>query len=203
MVTAMHGYFALNLVFNPTLFYYLMSTYLTVHIYAWSRVFFTLYYRFKLFESYRFSVAMLTSVMLLIPSVVGIHGNIVMLIESSAVMLFFVTATHTSFGSLGRRRILANRPQHRRRNRSSNPSSQLLRLLTTLRRFQLQIQRTKFAHICKKVMSANVRHSTPQSKAKLVYKAINVSHDNLLTVGEFKDFFRRAGFDRMRESTPS
>ncbi|KAK3845815.1 MAG: hypothetical protein J3R72DRAFT_487517 [Linnemannia gamsii] len=52
MVAALHGYFAVSLVLNPTSFYYLLSTYLTIHIYAWSRVFFALYYRFKLLEEH-------------------------------------------------------------------------------------------------------------------------------------------------------
>ncbi|KAF9101548.1 hypothetical protein BGX29_005502 [Mortierella sp. GBA35] len=38
MVTALHGYFAISLVLNPTSLYYLLSTYLTVHIYSWFRV---------------------------------------------------------------------------------------------------------------------------------------------------------------------
>ncbi|KAF9200227.1 hypothetical protein BGZ49_009562, partial [Haplosporangium sp. Z 27] len=193
MVTALHGYFAYNLVKNPTSFYYLMSTYLTVHIYAWSRVFFALYYRFNLFSSHRFSAAMLTSGMLLVPSVMGLTGNLLLLggvIFSDIVLrlcndnLFWVSWT----------------TEHPRELASSPDKKIVLdalitaaELSNTVDELALKGPKDRYAQVCSKVMSANVRHSTPRAKAEVVFKAIDVNHDQELSIAEFKDFLLACG----------
>ncbi|KAG0035638.1 hypothetical protein BGZ82_005196 [Podila clonocystis] len=193
MVTALHGYFAVNLVLNPTSFYYLMSTYMTVHIYAWSRVFFALFYRFKLFESHRFSAAMLTSGMLLIPSVIGIHGNIMLLIG--------VVICNIALRYCNSHEFWVSWTTEHPRELASAPEKKLVldTLITAavvahnVDELKVKDPKDRCTHIYHKIMSANVRHSTPRSKAEIVFRAIDVNHDNELSVSEFKDFVSACG----------
>ncbi|KAG0013305.1 hypothetical protein BGZ81_001093 [Podila clonocystis] len=193
MVTALHGYFAVNLVLNPTSFYYLMSTYMTVHIYAWSRVFFALYYRFKLFESHRFSAAMLTSGMLLIPSVTGIHGNIMLLI---GVVICDIALRYCNSNDFW----VSWTTEHPRELASAPEKKLVLDTLITaavvahnIDELKVKDAKDRYTHICHKILSANVRHSTPRSKAEIVFKAIDVNYDNELSVSEFKDCVSACG----------
>ena len=193
MVTALHGYFAVNLVLNPTSFYYLMSTYLTVHIYAWSRVFFAIYYRFKLFEGHRFSAAMLTSGMLLIPSVMGIQGNLILLVA--------VVASDIALRYCNSHEFWVSWTTEHPRELATSPERKLvLETLITAAEIShnvdamaVQDPKDRYAHICHRIMSVNVRHSSPRSKAETVFKAIDVNHDNELSVSEFKDFLSACG----------
>ncbi|KAG0043245.1 hypothetical protein BGZ83_011683 [Gryganskiella cystojenkinii] len=193
MVTALHGYFAFNLALNPTSFYYLMSTYMTVHIYAWSRVFFALYYRFKLFESHRFSAAMLTSGMLLIPSVIGIHGNILLLI---GVVLADIVLRYCNSHEFW----VSWTTEHPRELASTPDKKMVLETLILAAEVAHNVDalagkdpKDRYAHVCHKIMTSNVRHSTPRSKAEIVFRAIDVDRDNELGVREFKEFLSACG----------
>ncbi|KAF9113372.1 Calcium-dependent protein kinase 4 [Mortierella sp. AM989] len=196
MVTALHGYFAYNLVKNPTSFYYLMSTYLTVHIYAWSRVFFALYYRLKLFESHRFSAAMLTSGMLLVPSVMGLSGNVILLVGviTSDIVLRYCN-THEFWVSWT--------TEHPRELASSPDKKIVLDALITAAEISNSVddllkgeEKDRYAHICRNVMSANVRHNTPRAKAETVFRAIDLDKDNELSIDEFKNFLLTCGISQ-------
>ncbi|KAF9360456.1 hypothetical protein BGX26_009284 [Mortierella sp. AD094] len=196
MVTALHGYFAYNLVQNPTSFYYLMSTYLTVHIYAWSRVFFALYYRFKLFEGHRFSAAMLTSGMLLVPSVMGLSGNIMLL---AGVLISDIVLRYCNDHEFW----VSWTTEHPRELASSPDKKIVLDALITAAEVSSSVDelavkdpKSRYAHICSKVMSANVRHNTPRAKAEAVFRAIDVDHDNELNIAEFRDFLLACGISQ-------
>ncbi|KAG0364701.1 hypothetical protein BC939DRAFT_28326 [Gamsiella multidivaricata] len=193
IVTALHGYFAINLVMNPTSFYYLLSTYMTVHIYAWSRVFFALYYRFNLFANHRFSAAMLTSGMLLIPSVLGLHGNIILL---SGVVTADIILRMTKDADFW----VSWTTEHPREFASSPEKKMVLDALITAAEvanavdaLSIQEPKDRYASICSKVMGASVRNTTPRAKAMTVFKAIDVDHDNELSVAEFRDFLLACG----------
>ncbi|KAF9937748.1 hypothetical protein BGZ65_001100, partial [Modicella reniformis] len=193
MVTALHGYFAVNLALNPTSFYYLLSTFMTVHIYAWSRVFFAVYYRFKLFESHRFSAAMLTSGMLLVPSVLGLHGNIVLLtgvITSNIILRMTNTPDLWATWITEHPRELAAAPEKKAVLESLVTAAEIVNSVEAL---SSKTPKDRYAHICSKVMSANIRNQTPRDKASAVFRAIDVDHNNELSVEEFKDFLIACG----------
>ncbi|KAH7059785.1 hypothetical protein BKA57DRAFT_498797 [Linnemannia elongata] len=193
LVTALHGYFAINLVLNPTSFYYLLSTYLTVHIYAWSRVFFALYYRFKLFEGHRFSAAMLTSGTLLVPSVLGLRGNIG--------LITFVIISDIILRSTGTVEFWMAWTTEHPRELASNPEKKVvLEALVTaaevsnaVQSLSVQEPKDRYSRICATVMTANARNTSPREKAYAVFRAIDVNRDNELSVGEFKDFLIACG----------
>ncbi|KAG0078340.1 hypothetical protein BGZ90_005427 [Linnemannia elongata] len=193
LVTALHGYFAINLVLNPTSFYYLLSTYLTVHIYAWSRVFFALYYRFKLFEGHRFSAAMLTSGTLLVPSVLGLQGNIILvvfvltcdgLIRSNTTPEFWKAWTTEN------PRELAADPEKKVVLEALVTAAEVSNAVESL---SVQEPKDRYSRICATVMTANARNTSPREKAYAVFRAIDVNRDNELSVGEFKDFLIACG----------
>ncbi|KAG0380345.1 hypothetical protein BGX24_008911 [Mortierella sp. AD032] len=193
MVTALHGYFAVNLVLNPTSFYYLLSTYLTVHIYAWSRVFFALYYRFKLFEGHRFSASMLTSGTLLVPSVLGIWGNIILL----GFVLVFDTILHMKTTP---EFWISWTTEHPRELAADPEKKVVLEALVTaaevanaVESFSLHDTKDRYSRICATVMIANARSTTPREKAHAVFQAIDVNKDNELSIAEFKDFLVACG----------
>ncbi|GJJ70059.1 hypothetical protein EMPS_02408 [Entomortierella parvispora] len=193
LVTALHGYFAVNLVLNPTSFYYLISTYMTVHIYAWSRVFFALYYRFKLFEGHRFSAAMLTSGMLLIPSVMGIQGNLILLVgvvASDIVLRYCNSHEFWVSWTTEHPRELATSPEKKMVLETLITAAEVAHNVDAM---AVQNPKDRYAHICHRIMSVNVRHSSPRSKAETVFKAIDVNHDNELSVSEFKHFLSACG----------
>ncbi|KAF9356276.1 hypothetical protein BGX34_010008 [Mortierella sp. NVP85] len=193
IVTALHGYYAINLALNPTSFHYLLSTYMTVHIYAWSRVFFALYYRFKLFENHRFSAAMLTSGMLLVPSVMGLYGNIMLLtgVLTTATILR-LTKSHDFWVSWTTEhpRELASAPEKKVVLEALIAAAEIAHSVEALSE---KAPKDRYAHICSKVMSANVRNQTPRDKAYTVFKAIDVDHNNELSVEEFTDFLMACG----------
>ncbi|KAF9996797.1 hypothetical protein BGZ80_007162 [Entomortierella chlamydospora] len=196
MVTALHGYFAYNLVQNPTSFYYLMSSYLTVHIYAWSRVFFALYYRFRLFEGHRFSAAMLTSGMLLVPSVMGLTGNLMLL---GGVLISDIVLRYCNSHEFW----ISWTTEHPRELAASPDKKVVLEALITAAEISNSVDelitkepKARYAHACAKVMSANVRNNTPRAKAEAVFRAIDVNHDNELSIAEFKDFLFACGISQ-------
>ncbi|KAF9427898.1 hypothetical protein BGZ76_002143 [Entomortierella beljakovae] len=193
MVTALHGYFAYNLVQNPTSFYYLLSSYLTVHIYAWSRVFFALYYRLKLFEGHRFSAAMLTSGMLLVPSVMGLTGNVCLLV---GVLTFDVIAR-----SVKSNEFWISWTTEHPRELAANPDKRLVleTLITAaevsnaVHELEGKSAKERYAHICSKVRSANTHAATPRDKAVTVFRAIDTDRNNELSVEECRVFLRDCG----------
>ncbi|KAG0025852.1 hypothetical protein BGZ81_006798 [Podila clonocystis] len=196
LVTALHGYFAFNLVLNPTSSYYLLSTYMTVHIYAWSRVFFAIYYRFNLFQGHRFSAAMLTSGMLLIPTVMGLRGNVILL---STVLLSDIALR------------ISNNPEfwtswtteHPRELMATPDKKVILEALITAAEVSNSIPllaskspKDRYAFICATVMTANARNLSPREKARVVFRAIDANQDNVLSVEEFKDFLLTCGISQ-------
>ncbi|KAF9905650.1 hypothetical protein EC991_001480 [Linnemannia zychae] len=193
MVTALHAYFAVNLVFNPTSFYYLLSTYLTVHIYAWSRVFFALYYRFKLFEGHRFSAAMLTSGTLLVPSVLGLHGNILLLLFVLAFDGILRSKTTPEFWTswtTEHPRELAADPEKKVVLEALVTAAEVANAVESL---SIDDPKDRYSRICATVMTANTRNTSPREKAFAVFRAIDVNRDNELSVAEFKDFLVACG----------
>ncbi|KAF9577928.1 hypothetical protein BGW38_006565 [Lunasporangiospora selenospora] len=196
LVTALHFYFAVNLVLNPTSFYYLLSTYLTVHIYAWSRVFFAIFYRFKLFASHRFSAAMLTSGMLLVPSVLGLRGNISLLLVVLVSDIFLRTTQSPEFW-------IQWTTEHPREHAATPDKKVVLEALVTaaevanaVESLAVQDPKSRYLRLCATVMSANVRNLTPVEKAKAVFRAIDVNHNGLLSIEEFKDFLEACGISQ-------
>ncbi|KAI8606032.1 hypothetical protein EDD21DRAFT_439810 [Dissophora ornata] len=196
IVTALHGYFAINLALNPTSFHYLLSTYMTVHIYAWSRVFFALYYRFKLFEAHRFSAAMLTSGMLLVPSVMGLHGNVMLLTGVLTADIFLRYTKDNEFWvswTTEHPRELASFPEKKVVLEALITAAEVSNIIDTV---SLNDPKARYAHICSKVMSANLRDATPRAKAMSVFKAIDVNQDNELSIEEFQDFLVACGISQ-------
>ncbi|KAG0304431.1 hypothetical protein BGZ98_005523 [Dissophora globulifera] len=196
MVAALHGYFALNLLMNPTSFYYLQSTYLTVHIYAWSRVFFALYYRFKLFEGHRFSAAMLTSGMLLIPSVLGLHGNLILLTTVVTADIVLRNTNKPDFWvswTTENPRELASSPEKKVVLEALITAAEITNSVEAL---STQAVKGRYANICSKIMNANVRNISPRAKAMTVFRAIDVNHDNELSIAEFQDFLLACGITK-------
>ncbi|KAG0052335.1 hypothetical protein BGZ83_002728 [Gryganskiella cystojenkinii] len=192
-VTILHGYFVSNLALNPTSFHYLISSFLTLHIYAWSRVFFALYYRLKIFESHRFSAAMLTSGMLIIPSVMGIHGNSILLVNAVTCALVLRFCNSHDFWvswTTEHPRELASAPEKKLALETLIMAADMAHHIESLAD---KDPRERYADICNKIMSANVRHTTPRSKAEIVFKAIDVNHDKELSKMEFKDFLSACG----------
>ncbi|KAG9072842.1 hypothetical protein KI688_000622 [Linnemannia hyalina] len=193
LVTALHGYFAINLVFNPTSFYYLLSTYLTVHIYAWSRVFFALYYRFKLFESHRFSAAMLTSGTLLVPSVLGLQGNIILVVfvlTCDGLIRSYTTPEFWTAWTTENPRELATDPEKKVVLEALITAAEISNTVESL---SAQDPKDHYSRICATVITANARNTTPREKAHAVFRAIDVDRDNELSVTEFKDFLIACG----------
>ncbi|KAF9572127.1 hypothetical protein EC968_010213 [Mortierella alpina] len=196
MVTALHGYFAFNLVMNPTSFYYLQSTYMTVHIYAWSRVFFALYYRLKLFEGHRFSAAMLTSGMLLVPTVLGLRGNVILLSVVVASDIFLRYTNNAEFW-------VSWTTEHPRELSASPEKKVILEALITAAEVSNAIPllakqgpKERYAHICATVMTANIRNLSPREKARAVFRAIDTNQDNELSTAEFRDFLLTCGISQ-------
>ncbi|KAF9311500.1 hypothetical protein BG003_007335 [Podila horticola] len=196
MVTALHGYFAINLALNPTSSYYLLSTYMTVHIYAWSRVFFAIYYRFKLFEGHRFSAAMLTSGMLLVPTVLGLRGNVILLstvlISDIALRLNNNPEFWTSWTT-----------EHPRELMATPDKKVILEALITAAEVSNSVPllatknpKERYAFICATVMTANARNLSPREKARVVFRAIDSNQDGVLSVAEFKDFLLTCGISQ-------
>ncbi|KAG0336265.1 hypothetical protein BG000_006761 [Podila horticola] len=196
MVTALHGYFAINLALNPTSSYYLLSTYMTVHIYAWSRVFFAIYYRFKLFEGHRFSAAMLTSGMLLVPTVLGLRGNVILLstvlISDIALRLNNNPEFWTSWTT-----------EHPRELMATPDKKVILEALITAAEVSNSVPllatknpKERYAFICATVMTANARNLSPREKARVVFRAIDSNQDGELSVAEFKDFLLTCGISQ-------
>ncbi|KAG0380346.1 hypothetical protein BGX24_008912 [Mortierella sp. AD032] len=188
LVTALHGYFAINLLFNPTSFYYLLSTYLTVHIYAWSRVFFALYYRLKLFEGHRFSVAMLTSGTLLVPSVLGLPGNIFLFIFVLTVDGIVRMKASPEFWN-------AWTTEHSREVKTEPEKKVVLETLITAAEVSNTVEylsahdpKDRYSQLCATMMAANTRNASPRQKALAVFRAIDVNRDNELSIAECKDF---------------
>ncbi|KAG0242102.1 hypothetical protein B0O80DRAFT_449200 [Mortierella sp. GBAus27b] len=193
IVTGLHGYYAVNLALNPTSFHYLLSSYMTVHIYAWSRVFFALYYRFKLFESHRFSAAMLTSGMLLVPSVMGLYGNIILLAGVLTACIVLRMVKDSDFWvswTTEHPRELAAAPEKKAVLETLIAAAEIANSVEDL---STKAPKDRYAHICSKVRSAKVRNQTPRDKAFTVFKAIDVDHNNELSVEEFKDFLIACG----------
>ncbi|KAF8977113.1 hypothetical protein BGZ52_007352 [Haplosporangium bisporale] len=196
LVTAIHGYFAFNLVLNPTSSYYLLSTYMTVHIYAWSRVFFAIYYRFKLFEGHRFSAAMLTSGMLLIPTVLGLRGNILLVCTVLVSDIALRQSNNPEFWT-------SWTTEHPRELSATPDKKVILEALITAAEVSNSIPqlankspKDRYAHICATVMTANARNLSPREKAHVVFRAIDSNHDNVLSVEEFKDFLLTCGISQ-------
>ncbi|KAG0208451.1 hypothetical protein BGX28_000589 [Mortierella sp. GBA30] len=196
LVTALHGYFAFNLVMNPTSFYYLLSTFMTVHIYAWSRVFFALYYRFKLFEGHRFSAAMLTSGMLLVPTVLGLRGNVILLSVILTSDIFLRLSNNQDFW-------VRWTTEHPRELASSPEKKIILEALVTAAQvsnavphWAKQSPQERYAKICATVMTANARNLSPKEKARVVFRAIDSNEDNELSIAEFKDFLMTCGISQ-------
>ncbi|KAG0342912.1 hypothetical protein BG005_002595 [Podila minutissima] len=196
MVTALHGYFAINLVLNPTSSYYLLSTYMTVHIYAWSRVFFALYYRFKLFEGHRFSAAMLTSGMLLVPTVLGLRGNVILL---STVLLSDIALRLNNNPEFWK----AWTTEHPRELMATPERKVVLEALITAAEVSNSVPllaskspKERYAYICATVMTANSRNMSPREKARVVFRAIDSNQDSMLSVAEFKDFLLTCGISQ-------
>ncbi|KAF8948212.1 hypothetical protein BGZ47_006012 [Haplosporangium gracile] len=193
LVTALHGYFAINLVLNPTSFYYLLSTYLTVHIYAWSRVFFALYYRFKLFEGHRFSAAMLTSGTLLVPSVLGLQGNIILVtfvLTCDGLIRSYTTSDFWTAWTTEHPRELATDPDKKVVLEALVTAAEVTNAVESL---SIEEPKDRYSRVCATVMSANARNTSPREKAHAVFRAIDVNRDNELSVGEFKDFLVACG----------
>ncbi|KAF9323070.1 hypothetical protein BG006_001792 [Podila minutissima] len=193
MVTVLHGYFAINLVLNPTSSYYLLSTYMTVHIYAWSRVFFALYYRFKLFEGHRFSAAMLTSGMLLVPTVLGLRGNVILL---STVLLSDIALRLNNNSEFWK----AWTTEHPRELMATPERKVILEALIIAAEVSNSVTllaskspKERYAFICAAVMTANARNLSPREKARVVFRAIDSNQDSMLSVAEFKDFLLTCG----------
>ncbi|KAF9897414.1 hypothetical protein BX616_005642, partial [Lobosporangium transversale] len=193
MVTALHGYYAFNLALNPTSFYYLLSTYLTVHIYAWSRVFFALYYRFKLFENHRFSASMLTSGLLLVPSVMGLYGNMMLVcgvLLTDIVLRMTTSSDFWASWTTEHPREFASAPEKKVVLEALIAAAEVANVVDSL---SIQDTKTRYAQICSKVMSANVRNATPRSKAETVFRAIDVDKNNELSLQEVRDFLLACG----------
>ncbi|KAF9179343.1 hypothetical protein BGZ51_006994 [Haplosporangium sp. Z 767] len=196
LVTALHGYFAINLIMNPTSFYYLLSMYMTVHIYAWSRVFFALYYRFKLFEGHRFSAAMLTSGMLLVPSVLGLRGNVILLSVVLVADIFLRMTNDNQFWlswTTENPRELASAPEKKIFLEALITAAEVSNSVNAL---TTKDSKERFAHICATVLTANARNLSPREKARVVFRAIDTNQDNELSVAEFKDFLLTCGISQ-------
>ncbi|KAF9152698.1 hypothetical protein BG015_004834 [Linnemannia schmuckeri] len=193
LVTALHGYFAINLVLNPTSFYYLLSTYLTVHIYAWSRVFFALYYRFKLFEGHRFSAAMLTSGTLLVPSVLGLQGNIILVafvLTCDGLIRSYTTPDFWTAWTTEHPRELAADPEKKVVLEALVTAAEVTNTVESL---SADEPKDRYSRVCATVMSANARNTSPREKAHAVFRAIDVNRDNGLNIEEFKNFLVACG----------
>ncbi|KAF9084928.1 hypothetical protein BGX23_010100 [Mortierella sp. AD031] len=189
MVTALHGYFAISLVLNPTSLYYLLSTYLTVHIYAWFRVFFALYYRLKLFEGHRFSAAMLTAGTLLVPSILGLRGNILLLafvtlsdslIHMNTIKEFWTAWTTENPRELTKKVVLE----------TLITAAEVSNAVASL---SGQDPRDRYSRICATVLAANVYNTSPREKAHAVFRAIDVHRNNELSIADVKNFLVACG----------
>ncbi|KAG0234626.1 hypothetical protein BGW42_006377 [Actinomortierella wolfii] len=194
LVTALHGYYAVQLALNPTSFYYLLSTYMTVHIYAWSRVFFALYYRFKLFEGHRFSAAMLTAGMLLVPSVLGLRGNVILLsfvvVSDILLKFFYADAEFWKAWTTENPRELASTPDKKVMLEALVTAAEITSTIDTL---ASQSKSSRYARVCLTVMSANMRNLSPRDKARAVFRAIDVDNNNELDISEIKVFLQSCG----------
>ncbi|KAF9905651.1 hypothetical protein EC991_001481 [Linnemannia zychae] len=188
LVTALHGYFAINLLFNPTSFYYLLSTYLTVHIYAWSRVFFALYYRLKLFEGHRFSVAMLTSGTLLVPSVLGLPGNIflfIFVLTIDGIVRMKSTPEFWAAWTTENAREVKVEPEKKVVLETLVAAAEVSNAVESL---SVDDSKDRYSRLCATMMTANARNTTPLQKALAVFRAINTNRDNQLSIEECKNF---------------
>ncbi|KAG0341482.1 hypothetical protein BG004_006012 [Podila humilis] len=193
LVTLIHGYFAVNLALNPTSFYYLLSSYMTVHIYAWSRVFFALYYRFKLFDSHRFSAAMLTSGMLLMPSVLGLFGNMMLLLFvllANIALRLIMSADGLKEWTTENPRELASNPEKKAILENLIAAAEVANAVESQ---AISDSPKQYSQICATITSANMRNMTPKQKALIVFRAIDVNHDNQLTTEELQDFLLACG----------
>ncbi|KAF9978362.1 hypothetical protein BGZ73_002745 [Actinomortierella ambigua] len=194
LVTALHGYYAVMLAFNPTSFYYLLSTYMTVHIYAWSRVFFALFYRFKLFEGHRFSAAMLTAGMLLVPSVLGLRGNVILLgfvvVTDVLIKFFYADAEFWKAWTTENPRELTNTPDKKVMLEALITAAEITHTIDALASHD---KSTRYARVCYTVMSANMRNLSPRDKARAVFRAIDTDNNNELSISEIREFLLSCG----------
>ncbi|KAF9160804.1 hypothetical protein DFQ26_005156 [Actinomortierella ambigua] len=197
MVTGLHGYYAVRLAMNPTSFYYLLSTYMTVHIYAWSRVFFALFYRFKLFEGHRFSAAMLTAGMLLVPSVLGLRGNVILLafVVASDVLIkvFYADDEFWKAWTTENPRELAGAPDKKVMLEALVTAAEITSTIDSLSK---QDKSTQYARVCMTMRSANQRNLTPRDKARAVFRAIDIDNNNELSIAEIRAFLESCGISQ-------
>ncbi|KAG0271215.1 hypothetical protein BGZ95_000988 [Linnemannia exigua] len=190
MVTALRAYFAVNLVLNPTSFYYLLSTYLTVHIHAWSRVFFALCLKDTVS---RFSAAMLTNGTLLVPSVLGLSGNIILFVfvlTFDGILLMKTTSEFWKAWTTEHPRELAADPKKRVVLEALVTAAEVA---TAVESLSLYDTKDRYSRICTTVMTANACNTTPREKAHVVFRAIDVNKNNEISITEFNDFLIACG----------
>ncbi|KAF9084927.1 hypothetical protein BGX23_010099, partial [Mortierella sp. AD031] len=163
---------------------------------AWLRLsmdFFALYYRFNLFEGHRFSTAMLTSDTLLVPSVLGLRGNLAML----AFVILFDSVVRTNTTKEFWRSWTTENP----REMATEPEKKVVlealitaaEIANTVEPLLVQDRKDRYSRIFSTVMTANARNTSPREKAHAAFRAIDVNRDNELSVAEFKDFLLARG----------
>ena len=68
---ALHGYCAAQLLYAPSSVFWLVQTFLTFSIYAWVRIFYLAFWRWRLFGTWSYSTAVLFAGVLIAPAVLG------------------------------------------------------------------------------------------------------------------------------------
>jgi Ca2+-binding EF-hand superfamily protein len=72
----LHLYCAIHLLLEPNSTFWLINTFLVLSIYVWCRVFYFVFTAFGLFKDNLYSAAILAAGVLILPSVLGVAGNL-------------------------------------------------------------------------------------------------------------------------------
>lgn len=136
---------------------------------------------------------MLTSGTLLVPSVLGLQGNIILLLfvlTCDGLIRSHTTPEFWKAWTTENPRELAADPEKKVVLEALVIAAEVSNAVDSL---SAQDPKDRYSRVCATVMNANARNTSPREKAHAVYRAIDVNRDKVLSISEFKDFLVACG----------